>query len=108
VTALPDQVYPTLVQDTDATATGELLTDLTADEWHALDSFEHPAYLLASLQHPAGHAWAYTAATPPTPAPWSPDDFARQHLSAYLERCTAWRQRYDAAQSQNRSSGTAE
>lgn len=108
VTALVDQVYPTLVLDPRAVATGELLTDLTPHEWHALDTFENPDYELTRIQHAADHAWAYTAAGSLDPSPWIADNFRRDHLDAYLGRCAAWRQRYEAAGRQNRSSATAE
>ena len=97
VTALSDQVYPTLVPDPDTNATGDLLTDLTPNEWHALDAFENPDYQLARIHHATGHAWAYAATDLLAPTPWERKTFSSEHLAAYLVRCAAWRRRYDTA-----------
>jgi hypothetical protein len=97
ITALADQVYPTLVPHPGVNATGELLTDLTPDEWRTLDAFENPDYQLARIQHHTGHAWTYAATHPLDPKPWKRQTFDTEHLAAYLTRCAAWRQRYDAA-----------
>jgi gamma-glutamylcyclotransferase (GGCT)/AIG2-like uncharacterized protein YtfP len=100
VTALHDQVYPTLVADSASTATGHLLTDLSPEEWRVLDAFENPIYQLARIEHSAGHAWAYAAVDQLDPTSWHPEDFDRAHLAAYLGRCSAWRQRYEERLSQ--------
>jgi gamma-glutamylcyclotransferase (GGCT)/AIG2-like uncharacterized protein YtfP len=98
--ALPERVYPGLIPDEAATATGHLLDDLTAAEWETLDAFEADIYTLARvhLDH-TRHAWAYACANAAeflTAGPWSPDEFACGHLPAYLERCAAWRHGYES------------
>ena len=90
-------MYPTLVPDAAVAADGELLTDLTPDEWVTLDAFENPHYRLARVQHSAGHAWAYAATDLLDPAPWDRHTFGTEHLAAYLIRCAAWRRRHEAA-----------
>jgi hypothetical protein len=98
VNALPNDVYPTLIRDPHAQATGHLLTDLTTDERVTLDAFEHPTYQLTRLATTTGQtAWAYTA--PDThqadPTPWDLDTFATTHLPDYLTRCTTWRNHHE-------------
>jgi gamma-glutamylcyclotransferase (GGCT)/AIG2-like uncharacterized protein YtfP len=100
VTALPGRVYPGLVQG-DTTARGYLLAGLTSDEWQVLDAFEDPVYELKNVDLDDGrHGWTY-ACNPDAEveqAGWSAEQFEQQHLPAYIERCTAWRQRYKARQ----------
>ncbi|MEX5634129.1 gamma-glutamylcyclotransferase family protein [Parafrankia sp. FMc2] len=99
VIALPERIYPGLIREQAATATGHLFDDLTEAEWNTLDAFEADIYTLSriGLDHDR-HAWAYACAEPAKflPAqPWSPDEFARDHLPSYVERCTAWRRRHE-------------
>ncbi|WP_083828549.1 gamma-glutamylcyclotransferase family protein [Parafrankia sp. EUN1f] len=100
VIALPERIYPGLIHDQDATATGHLFDDLTPSEWVTLDAFEADFYTVGriALDHDR-HAWAYVCANTAELLPaaaWSPDDFARDHLPAYVERCAAWRRRHEA------------
>jgi len=100
VTALPGRVYPGLIP-AQSTANGYLLTRLTPEEWRVLDKFEDPVYDLKRLDLTDGrHGWAYVC-NPGAEVgedDWSPEEFQQQHLPAYIDRCTAWRQRYDEAQ----------
>ncbi|WP_052914720.1 MULTISPECIES: gamma-glutamylcyclotransferase family protein [Protofrankia] len=103
VAALPGRVYPALIPDPDATASGQLLDDLTAAEWHTLDAFEADFYTLTRVtipDHQPDHAWTYATNDPTTvePTVWNPDTFAEQHLPAYLTNCTRWRQHHDTTQ----------
>ncbi|OHV34208.1 hypothetical protein BCD49_24285 [Pseudofrankia sp. EUN1h] len=102
VISLPERVYPALIPGPDDTASGHVLTDLTPAEWATLDAFEADVYTLDRLTLTGGgHGWAYTCTDTPELADqpaWSPDTFARDHLTAYIERCTAWRQRYEQTQ----------
>jgi len=100
VTALPDQPYPSIIQAVDQVADGELLHDVDAAEWDALDCFEAPGYLLTRVTTSAGPAYVYAAAPDHglTPQPWSLDRFRADELPNYLDRCRSWRQRYDARQ----------
>ncbi|MEO3785302.1 gamma-glutamylcyclotransferase family protein [Actinocorallia sp. B10E7] len=96
VTALPNRAYPGLVPAL-AAAAGHLLTDLGPHEWQLLDAFEDPVYDLCRLDLTGGrHGWAYvcTPGTEILAEAWSADEFARFHLRDYVDRCTAWRQRY--------------
>lgn len=97
VIALPGRLYPGLIPNPGATASGDIFTDLTPGEWCALDAFEADVYALTSLTLTTGRsALAYTCTEPPeTDAAWDPAAFARHHLTGYLERCAAWRQHYD-------------
>ncbi|WP_344586138.1 gamma-glutamylcyclotransferase family protein [Actinomadura vinacea] len=97
VAALPNEVYPGLVPG-ETIACGYLLTGLAPEEWRLLDAFENPLYELKRVELTDGaHGWAY-ACTPEEVEPhdWSAEDFEAQHLPAYIERCTAWRRRYEA------------
>lgn len=93
VAGLPGRVYPGLVPG-DGMAHGHLITGLTPNEWRTLDAFEGPQYELKRLAlTQGGHAWAYvwTPVTEVEPDDWSPEDFGKRHLPAYVERCAAWR-----------------
>ncbi|GLZ12392.1 hypothetical protein Acsp04_26270 [Actinomadura sp. NBRC 104425] len=97
VATLPGEVYPGLVPG-ESIARGYLLTGLTADEWQLLDAFENPLYDLKRLDLVDGrHGWAYVCN--PTAEvgddDWSAERFQAQHLPAYIERCAAWRRRYE-------------
>jgi gamma-glutamylcyclotransferase (GGCT)/AIG2-like uncharacterized protein YtfP len=97
VAALPERVYPGLVAG-DATASGYLITGLTAEEWRILDAFEDPVYDLLRLDLVDGrHGWAYVCNSEAEVLgeDWSIEDFTNQHLSAYVQRCAAWRQRHE-------------
>ncbi len=96
VARLPDRSYPGLVPD-DGQASGRLYTDLTDSEWATLDAFEDPAYTLTTIevlpdQRPA---LAYIWPAEPLPSVWTLDNFSATDLTRYLERCGAWRHRYE-------------
>jgi gamma-glutamylcyclotransferase (GGCT)/AIG2-like uncharacterized protein YtfP len=97
VAALPGQVYPGLVEG-ETTARGYLLTDLTPSEWRVVDAFEDPLYELKRVELvDGGHGWAYACKPDDVePDDWSAEEFEAQHLPAYVERCAAWRRRYEA------------
>jgi gamma-glutamylcyclotransferase (GGCT)/AIG2-like uncharacterized protein YtfP len=97
VAALPERVYPGLVPG-QGTAQGYLITGLTAGEWRVLDAFEDTVYELLRLDLIDGrHGWTYVCSPDAAVLPddWSIEDFNDQHLPAYVERCAAWRQRYE-------------
>ncbi|NUP32982.1 MAG: gamma-glutamylcyclotransferase [Streptomycetaceae bacterium] len=92
--ALPDRVYPVLVRDPSADASGALLTGISAAEWEILDAYEEDLYDLLRLPlEGGGHAWTYVAPEG-ADAPegfWSADEFADRHLAAYVAACRVWR-----------------
>jgi len=98
VAALAGRVYPALVP-AEAVATGRLVTGFTPKEWRLIDAFEDDVYELRRLTLSDGrYGWAYICASGPG-APggdWDIDAFERDHLTSYLKRCAAWRQRYEA------------
>ena len=95
VVRLPDRPYPGLVSD-DGQAHGRLYTDLTASEWATLDAFEDPIYVLTTIVISPGArpALAYIWPNEHLPSAWTLDDFNATNLTPYLERCAAWRERY--------------
>lgn len=99
VVALPDVVYPTLIRDGDGFAAGDLLIGLTPAEWQILDAFEASGYDLAPVRTRDGQA-AYAYAEPDADTiarePWDAQSFGAVHLTSYVERCTRWRQWYEA------------
>lgn len=96
VARLPDRPYPGLVPD-GGQAPGRLYTDLTPREWATLDAFEDPTYTLTTIDvHPGPRsALAYIWPAEHHRTLWSLDDFSATGLTHYLERCAAWRQRYE-------------
>ena len=103
VAALPGRVYPALVAG-EAIAKGQLITDLTPDEWRILDAFEDDVYELRRLTLTNGrHGWTYICAdhAHAEPHDWDINSFERDHLTNYLKRCATWRQRYDTRTSGN-------
>lgn len=98
VVQLPSVVYPGLVA-APSVVTGVTISHLTDSEWRVLDAFEDPIYELELIELVGGSsAWAYTCPdnAPRTDAPWDAQKFAAVHLSDYVDRCTAWRQRYES------------
>lgn len=98
VTALPDVVYPGLLPGGGPTK-GFVLVDLSREDWKIVDAFEDPIYDLTPLDMAdGGTAWAYTCplASASPSGPWDPREFAERHLSAYLDRCAAWIDRFRA------------
>lgn len=99
VAALPGRVYPALIA-AEAIAKGRLLTDLTGQEWRIIDAFEDHVYDLRRLTLTDGrHGWTYvcTDESDVSPDDWDISQFERRDLTAYIERCTAWRQRHEAS-----------
>ena len=91
--ALPGRPYPGLVPAVGATATGRLLTGLTAAEWRILDAFEEGYDRTEVTLIDGRPAWTYTwvADVVPLPADWSAGEFAAQHLAGYVVGVAAWR-----------------
>lgn len=96
-----ERVYPALVPAADRCANGQLLTELTRDEWLLLDAFEDEVYDLALLPLDDDlSGWSYVAPAddgPVLPADWDPERFARTDLHDYVERCRLWRAGYEEA-----------
>jgi gamma-glutamylcyclotransferase (GGCT)/AIG2-like uncharacterized protein YtfP len=98
VAALPGAVYPGLMPG-DGEAHGHLLTNLTAEEWRTIDAFEDDLYELRQLSMTDGRrGWAYTCPQEPGELSenWDKERFAIEHLPQYVNRCRAWRRRYEA------------
>ncbi|RJO69459.1 gamma-glutamylcyclotransferase [Nocardia panacis] len=85
---LPGRVYPGLVPDADATTSGILLTDLTADEWRVLDAFEDAEYVLRTVPVTPGDrlASAYVWTAEYSETTWRAEEFAATRLAAFLRR----------------------
>lgn len=64
-----------------------------------MDAFEDPIYELVRINLIDGrHGWAYVR-NPEAEvgaSDWSAEEFAERHLPAYVERCAAWRRRYES------------
>ena len=104
VAQLPGKPYPGLVPDEHAEAPGRVYLDLSLEEWGTLDAFEDPGYALVELQVGAGRtaALAYVWPDDRLSAAWSIERFTDAELHGYLERCAAWRDRYDKQQRRRR------
>jgi gamma-glutamylcyclotransferase (GGCT)/AIG2-like uncharacterized protein YtfP len=92
-------LYPGLVA-AQGCVTGLLLTGLTDDEWHIIDTFEDDAYDLRQLTLTDGRAastYVCTDAAEASPEDWDPKQFETQHLSGYVQRCLTWRSEYLAS-----------
>lgn len=97
IARLPGKPYPGLVQDEHATAPGRVYVDLDEQEWSTLDAFEDPGYALAEVRVETGRtALAYVWPDEHLSAAWSIEHFTGAELGTYLERCVAWRDRYEA------------
>lgn len=96
VARLPERPYPGLVPG-DGEAPGRLYTELTPAEWTTLDAFEDPVYSLTSIEVLPGprQALAYVWPEAPLVGTWSITDLSRADLANYLQRCQAWRNRYE-------------
>lgn len=85
VRALPGVVYPGLVAEPGAEASGRLLTDLTAAEIEVLDAYEDDAYALDLLALDGGRrGWAYIWPEETADRDWDPGHFARHDLPGFL------------------------
>lgn len=96
--ALRGRPYPGLVAAPGGTATGLLLTGLSASEWRVLDRFEDDEYDLREIpldgpRHDRAPAsgWAYTWANPAEVEAdnWDAEHFAAHRLDAYAARLEA-------------------
>lgn len=96
IAKLPNRLYPGLVRD-GSHAPGRLYTDLTACEWTTLDAFEDPGYTLTAIEVLPGPrpALTYVWADEHLSSAWTIEDFSVSDLTKYLQRCKAWRQRYE-------------
>jgi gamma-glutamylcyclotransferase (GGCT)/AIG2-like uncharacterized protein YtfP len=98
VAAIPGRPYPAMVS-AEAIAHGLLITDLSGLEWRIIDAFKDEIYELRPLTLSDGRdAWAYVYAghEEVSSHDWNAEQFERDSFVAYLRRCAAWRQSYDA------------
>lgn len=100
VAQLVGRLYPGLVGQSRSVASGTVYTDLTADEWILLDTFEDPSYTLNSIALTTGGI-AYTYVWPEWPAEvhtgdWKISGLTATAIETYLIRCEAWRKTYEA------------
>ncbi len=94
---LVGRTYPGLVPSHDG-AVGMLIIGLSRREWRVLDAFEDRVYEMRRLALTDDrHGWAYVCPeeSQVSQGNWDAERFAAEHLDAYVEACTAWRQRYD-------------
>ncbi|WP_216895475.1 gamma-glutamylcyclotransferase family protein [Nocardia alni] len=93
VAALPQRVYPGLVDEAGRMAGGLVLSGLTAADWRTLDAFEDDEYVLRPVElvrreEPIPtYVWTAAAAS----ADWLPEEFAADHLPGYITKCSDWR-----------------
>ncbi|MHC1561807.1 gamma-glutamylcyclotransferase family protein [Actinomycetospora sp. C-140] len=100
---LPELPYPGLVADESAEAPGRVYTDLSDAEWSVLDAFENPTYVVAPLIVRHGRtALAYVWPEESLPSTWTTASLDPDGLGAYLQRCRAWRSRFEERQDQRR------
>jgi gamma-glutamylcyclotransferase (GGCT)/AIG2-like uncharacterized protein YtfP len=100
VISLPGKVYPGLMQSVGAIAVGQLIHDLTNQEWAIMDAFENDIYDLKCLQprELKSPAWAYVLeCLIANPVGWNPQHFATTHLTEYLATCQRWSSRAAAS-----------
>lgn len=100
---LPELPYPGLVAEESTEAPGRVYTDLSDAEWSVLDAFEDPTYVVAPLV--VSHqrtALAYVWPNDSLPSTWTTASLDRDGLDAYLQRCRAWRARFEQHQVQHR------
>ncbi len=93
VAALPQRVYPGLVDESGRMAGGLVLSGLTVDDWRILDAFEDDEYELRLVElvrrEQPVPAYVWTAGT--ARADWLPEQFAADHLPGYVTKCSDWR-----------------
>lgn len=96
VASVPNRPYPGLVPDS-GQVSGRLYTGLTHGEWATLDAFEDPTYTLTIIEVLPGPrpALAYIWLDEHLPGAWNLHNFSTTDLARYLERCGAWRKRYE-------------
>lgn len=94
------RVYPAIVPEAGAQTEGLLCEGLDAALWRRLDDWESELYsrhavVVQGADGAPLAACAYVLAAPHhgelERAPWSPEDFERLHLAAYLSRWTVAR-----------------
>lgn len=89
VAALSGRVYPGLVAAPGRAAAGQLVVDLSPDEWRVLDEFEDAVYDLRRLEldhDRAGWAYAWGTKDDVEEADWDAERFAREDLTEYTRR----------------------
>ncbi|MGL5858958.1 MAG: gamma-glutamylcyclotransferase family protein [Angustibacter sp.] len=65
VVSMPGKSYPGMLPDSHASASGDLLGDLTPAEWTILDAFENPIYQITNVALVgSSNAWAYCLPVP--------------------------------------------
>jgi hypothetical protein len=97
VVTVPGTVYATLAS-AEATATGEVINDLTQDNWRMLDTFHDNFYELCRLTLTDGRdTWAYACPdiSRASTSDWAVDAFEHDHLITYLRYCAAWRHKFE-------------
>ncbi|MGY4101782.1 gamma-glutamylcyclotransferase family protein [Nocardia sp. R16R-3T] len=89
---LPGRVYPGLVPVAAGVARGVVLSGLGAADWAVLDAFEDDEYELRRVR-PATmpSAWTYVWTSVVTQDDWFAEQFAAEHLGAFVTHCAAWR-----------------
>lgn len=100
--ALPGRPYPALVR-AEAIARGRVISDLGGPEWQIIEAFEDPVYELRRLDLTDGRqGWTYVCSSEDDvlPQEWDVKAFEAHDLPAYLDRCIAWRKRYEARTSE--------
>lgn len=94
---LRERVYPAIVASPGATTCGLVCEGLDGPLWQRLDRWESELYLrhTVTVREPTGTplaAQTYVLAAPHhhllSARPWSPREFERAHLAAYLARWT--------------------
>ncbi|TNY38165.1 gamma-glutamylcyclotransferase family protein [Thermomonospora catenispora] len=91
--ALPGAVYPGLIPDPGATTDGRLILGLTPAEISLLDEYEGDLYEPRVIALDGGRTGrAYLWKGPVEERDWDPELFVRRHLTAYVQRCRAWRE----------------
>lgn len=97
---LRQRVYPAIVAEPGALTEGLLVEGLDAALWQCLDQWESTLYTRQTVTIQTREGATLTAQTyvlaaqhhqQLDTAPWSPEEFARLHLSAYMARWTVAR-----------------
>ncbi|MDQ3987668.1 MAG: hypothetical protein M3291_00430 [Actinomycetota bacterium] len=101
VFSLPGRIYPDRVRG-DSTAQSRIYINVTNDEMNTLNAFEDRSHQLVSLRIAPGNVSVVSYSWPNDHLDclWSLHDFQNNHSVAYLGRCRAWCQRYEARASQ--------
>lgn len=108
VAALKGRTYPGLVSASEEVAHGCLLSGLSRNEWHTLDTFEDSKYELREIDLTCGASglvYVWVDEMEVCPENWSSETFAVEHLPNYVKRCAARFGRSQAPVSGNPSDG---